>query len=95
MSDDYPMHGYLYDAEGRHGPPVVLRTRDELWTFLGTSGPLALRERRELRLTSGDDDDLYLHIVGGQVLHAGGADLEQMTQAIMAFVRPSESAGEG
>lgn len=82
---DYPMHGYLYTVEGFHGPPVVLYDRDALYTFLGTYGLQALREGRELRLTSGDDDDLYVHIQGGQVLHAGGADLQLLTQALHAF----------
>jgi hypothetical protein len=81
---NYPMHGYLYTADGFHGPPEVLRNRDDLWTFLALAGGIALRERRELRLTSGDDDDLYVHIQDGIVRHAAGADPGLFTEALLA-----------
>jgi hypothetical protein len=93
------MHGYLYTADGFHGPPVVLYDRQALMVFLGTAGAVALRERRELRLTSRDDDDLYVYIQDGQVLHAGGGDLALFTQAILAMAHapqpPTAREGEG
>jgi hypothetical protein len=81
---DYPLHGYLYDVDGFHGPPVVLHDRAALHAFLARAGLLALLEHRELRLTSADDDDLYVHIQDGVVLYASGADCQAFQQTILA-----------
>ena len=70
----YPLHGYLYTADGFHGPPTVLTTQEELHLFLGVSGRLALQQGRELLVVSGDDEDCFFHIKDGHVLYASGVD---------------------
>lgn len=71
---EYPMHGYLYDADGRHGPPVKLYNREELHTFLRMFGTVALQSQRLFLVVSGDDEDRFFHIEGGHVVYASGVD---------------------
>lgn len=78
----YPMHGYLYNLNGTHGPPFTLATQEELDLFLHLYGPVALQSHRELLIVSGDDEDCFLHIQDGHVLHAGGGDLASMEGAL-------------
>lgn len=71
---DYPMHGYLYEADGRHGLPVKLYNREELDTFLRVYGTVALQLKREFLVVSGDDEDCFFHIADGHVVYANGVD---------------------
>ena len=79
----YPMHGYLYNPDGTHGPPTILNNQEELFSFIRLYGTVAIEHLLELRLTSGDDDDLYLHIEQGKVLYASGVDPGTYTRAIL------------
>lgn len=84
---DYPMHGYLYNPDGTHGPPTVLGNKEELWTFVSIFGNVALINRLQFLITSGDDEDCYLEIHEGKVRYASGVDPQEFTQRLKAFAQ--------
>ena len=84
---DFPMHGYLYNAAGYHGPSTVLSTPEELWTFVGIFGNVALQERLEFQVVSGDDEACFLHIKNGAVIYGSGVEPQAFEQALAHYKR--------
>jgi hypothetical protein len=84
---DFPMHGYLYDAQGMHGPPTVLANTEELWSFIGIYGNVALQDGLEFLVCSGDDEVCYLHIKDRAVLYGSGVEPQAFEQALANYKR--------
>jgi hypothetical protein len=85
------MLGYVYNAEGYHGDPVIIPDKSGLYTFLACEAACALVEGREIRITDRTGDDMLLHIEGGRVVWAGGGDVSAME----ATLREAHKVGMG
>jgi hypothetical protein len=84
-AQEYPMHGYLYNPDGTHGPPTILRNREELWTFLGVFGNIALTHGMRFLIVSGDDEDCYCEIDEGVVRYASGVNPQEFTERLQQY----------
>lgn len=70
-NSDFPMHGYIYDSQGMHGAPVMIRSSNDLGLFMIRHVRAAMIEQREIRITTPDDEALFFHCENGNVIYSG------------------------